>query len=168
MNGLRQLGCEGRGRPSWFTAARAYMLAVAVASLVWEFAQLPLYTIWTNGTTGEIAFAVLHCTGGDLLIAAIALLAAVVLTAGGGWPVRRFAPVAALAITFGVLYTAFSEWLNVDVQGSWAYSDLMPIVPPLDTGLSPLAQWIVVPAIGFWWARRASAGPNSDTGGMNR
>ena len=168
MNGLRQLRWEDRGRLSWFTAVRAYMLAVAIASLVWELAQLPLYTIWTDGTTGEIAFAVLHCTAGDFLIAAIALLAAVVLTAGGMWPVQRFAQVAVLAITFGVLYTVFSEWLNVDMRGSWVYSDHMPIVPPLGTGLSPLLQWIVVPVIGFWWARRASAGPNSDTGGVNQ
>ncbi len=84
------------------------------------------------------------------------------------WPVQRFVPVAVLAITFGVLYTVFNEWLNVDMRGSWAYSDHMPIVPPLGTGLSPLLQWIVVPVIGFWWARRASAGPNSDTGGVNR
>ncbi len=42
-------------------------------------------------------------------------------------------------------YTVYSEWLNVYVKGTWAYSDLMPIVPGLEVGLSPLIQWIVVP-----------------------
>ena len=37
--------------------------------LLWEIGHVPLYTIWTEGSWGEIAFAVLHCTGGDLLIA---------------------------------------------------------------------------------------------------
>jgi hypothetical protein len=97
MNGLRQ-GTYGLWKPAWFSAVRSYILVVAVASLVWEFAQLPLYTIWTEGTIGEIAFAVLHCTAGDVLIAAITLLAAV-LTAGGNWPARRFVHVALLAIT---------------------------------------------------------------------
>jgi hypothetical protein len=167
MNGVHQRG-YGLQSPTWLSPVRAYMLVVAVASLIWELAQLPLYTIWTDGTTGEIAFAVLHCTVGDLLIAAITLLAAAVLTAGGSWPARRFARVATLAITFGLLYTVFSEWLNVEVRRGWAYSELMPTLPLLGTGLSPLAQWIAVPVIGFWWARRASVGVNSDTESADR
>ncbi|NIO43699.1 MAG: hypothetical protein GTO41_28205 [Burkholderiales bacterium] len=155
MNGLRQ-GAYGLWNPTWLAAVRAYMVAVAIGSLIWEFAQLPLYTIWTEGTTGEIAFAVLHCTAGDVLIAAIALLAALVLVGDARWPARRFVHVAPLAITFAVLYTVFSEWLNVEVRSGWAYSDFMPTLPVLRTGLSPLAQWIVVPAISFWWVRRAS------------
>src|SRR3546814_16537515 len=53
----------------WLTALRRYLVAITVGNLVWEFAHLPLYTIWYEGTPGEILFAVLHCTGGDLLIA---------------------------------------------------------------------------------------------------
>ncbi|MBA4742763.1 MAG: hypothetical protein H2060_08665 [Azoarcus sp.] len=36
-----------------------------------------------------------------------------------------------------------SEWRNVHVLGSWAYSPSMPTI--LDIGLAPLAQWAVVP-----------------------
>ena len=46
-------------------------------------------------------------------------------------------------------YTVYSEWLNVYVKGTWAYSDLMPIVPGLEVGLSPLIQWIVLPTFGI-------------------
>lgn len=155
MNGLRQ-GAYSLWSPTWLAAARAYMVAVAIGSLIWELAQLLLYTIWTEGTTGEIAFAVLHCTAGDVLIAAIALLAALVLVGDVRWPARRFVPVVTLTIACAALYTVFSEWLNVEVRGGWAYSDFMPTLPVLRTGLSPLGQWIVVPAIGFWWVRRAS------------
>jgi hypothetical protein len=167
MNGVHQRGYGLQG-PPWLSAVRAYILVVAVASLVWELVQLPLYTIWTDGTTGEIAFAVLHCTVGDVLIAAIILLAVVVLTADGRWPARRFARVATLTITFGVLYTVFSEWLNVEVRGGWSYSEFMPILPLLGTGVSPLTQWIVVPAIGFWWARRASVRVDNTFEGVDR
>ena len=47
-----------------------------------------------------------------------------------------------------------SHSLNIVIRQSWAYSDLMPVVPVIDTGLSPLLQWIVVPLAGFWFARR--------------
>ncbi len=53
----------------WLTALRAYLLVLAGGNLVWEAAHLPLYTIWRSGTWRENAFAVVHCTGGDLLIA---------------------------------------------------------------------------------------------------
>jgi hypothetical protein len=55
----------------------------------------------------------------------------------------------------------FSEWLNTEVRGSWAYSELMPVMPVVATGFSPVAQWIVIPIGAFWWARRPAqkAGP---------
>jgi hypothetical protein len=42
---------------------------------VWE---LPLFTIWTTVTWVERAFAVVHCTGGDLLIALVSPIIALV------------------------------------------------------------------------------------------
>ena len=56
------------------------------------------------------------------------------------WPARAHRRVAALTIGFGAGYTVFSEWLNTVVRKSWAYSDLMPAVPVIGTGLSPLLQ----------------------------
>src|SRR3546814_16504577 len=74
----------------WLTALRRYLVAITVGNLVWEFAHLPLYTIWYEGTPGEILFAVLHCTGGDLLIARAALLGAPLFAGNGRWPPARF------------------------------------------------------------------------------
>src|SRR3546814_14199281 len=84
---------------------------------------MTLYTIWREGTWSEIAFAALHCTGGDILIALSSLTLALLLVGNGAWPCERFRPVAVLAIAFGVGYTIFSEWLNVVVRSAWAYSD---------------------------------------------
>ncbi len=35
-----------------------------------------------------------------------------------------------------------SEWLNVLVSQTWACSDLMPVVPVIGIGLSPLLQGV--------------------------
>lgn len=142
-------------RAAWLAAFRRYLAFLALANLVWEIAQLPLYTIWGTDTVGELAFAVVHCTGGDILIAFSSLLLSLVLTGSDEWPRRRFGRVAALAVGFGVGYTIFSEWLNIVVREAWQYSELMPVVPFIDTGLSPLLQWIIIPSLGLWWARRA-------------
>jgi hypothetical protein len=140
----------------WLGAQRAYLLTVAIADLVWEATHLPLYTLWQTGTSGEMLFAVVHCTLGDLLIALAVMTLSLVIAGHRDWPHRRFAAVAALTLAFGLGYTVFSEWLNIVVRKSWGYSDLMPVVPlfGLEIGLSPLLQWMTVPALALYAAHR--------------
>ena len=143
-------------RSAWLTVMRRYFAVMAVGNLVWEFAHMPLYTLWETGTAGEIVFAAIHCTGGDILIAMAALMVALFLFGTGDWPERGYRRVAVPTIVIGLGYTIFSEWLNIVVRESWAYRDLMPVIPLIDAGLSPVAQWIVLPAIAFWWAAPAN------------
>jgi hypothetical protein len=133
-------------------------ISASFSSAAWcgKSFTLPLYTIWTTGTFKEQAFAAGHCTLGDLVIAGCALMLALLLVGAPRWPEDRFWPVATLTVAFGLVHTVFSEWLNVVVRASWTYSDLMPVVSVAGSkiGLSPLLQWIVVPAAPFAVMRR--------------
>lgn len=135
-------------------AIRRYLLATVVGDLVWEFAQMPLYTLWRTGSPGEIAWAAVHCTTGDVAIAGFALLGALLLLGFPQWPQERHWHVAVATVAIGVGYAVFSEHLNT-TSGMWDYSALMPTLPWLGTGLAPLAQWLVIPAIALSWARTA-------------
>ena len=115
-----------------------------VLNLLWELGQLPLYTIW-QADAATIAFAAIHCTIGDALIAVAAYGIAAVVTRSGRWPMERPVAGAATAIAAGFLYTVFSEWLNVYVLASWAYGPEMPVLYGI--GVTPLLQWLVVPAV---------------------
>lgn len=136
----------------WLSALRVYLAASAVMHLVWEVAQLPLYTIWRTGSVGEITFAVLHCTAGDVMIATLLLVAALVAFGSAAWPASSLQRVVAAVVSLGMGYTVYSEWINTVVRKSWAYTDAMPILPVLGTGLSPLLQWLIVPAVALWAA----------------
>ena len=105
------IGFAGGGG-AWLGTLRRYMIFIAVANLAWEFAHMPLYTLWRTGTLSEIAFAALHCTGGDVLIALSAIMLALFLAGGPAWPAARSGQVAGLTLVFGLAYTLFSEWLN--------------------------------------------------------
>ena len=135
-------------------AIATYLSVVAIAHLLWETFQLPLYTIWLNSRTQDIAFAVVHCTVGDIMIAGFSLLAALVVLGARTWPAERFVAVVAVTILIGIAATIFGEWLNTSVRKSWTYSVLMPVMPWIGTGLSPLLQWLVVPALGFAAVKR--------------
>ena len=112
------------------------------------------YTLWNTGTAWEIAWAVLHCTLGDGVIAAVGLIAALALAGSPVWPVQRAAAVIIAVLIISVSYTIYSEYINTIVKQSWGYTIWMPRLPWLGTGLSPLAQWLIIPAVALTWASR--------------
>ena len=156
---------EARAPEPWYRdgAARALILRrylpwLLALNLAWEIGQLPLYTIWRDRTPSYIAFAVAHCTVGDMLIGAAALVLALLIVGAGPpeqWQLPKIATIATLA---GVAYTIFSEWANTSVRQGWQYSELMPTLElgGLAIGLSPLAQWLVLPPLALYLARRSA------------
>ena len=137
----------------WLGTIRRYLCASLALHFVWEMLQLPLYTLWTTGTLRQQAFAIVHCTGGDAMIAAGALLLALILFGRSEWPAGKGLAVYSASLAIGVVYTAYSEWYNTTVSAQWAYANAMPIVPFIGVGLTPLLQWIVVPTLAMWSAQ---------------
>lgn len=133
-----------------------YVGVTAVASCMWEILQLPFYTIWSTGTLEEQAFAIIHCTAGDVLIAIAALTIALVLVGAANWPAKDHRRIFAVTLVLGFGYTIYSEWLHAVVRSTWTYSKLMPVVPLLDVGLLPLLQWIAIPTLALTLARNAA------------
>lgn len=143
-----------RERSVWRFIALRFAPWLAVLNLLWEIAQLPLYTIWYDAGWDDIVFAVAHCTAGDLLIGTFALMLALTATGSGSLTAWRTVRVAAVTIALSVSYTVFSEWMNTTVHDGWAYSHLMPLLPGLGTGLAPLLQWAVIPPVALYAALR--------------
>lgn len=146
----------------WYSDQRAwafigfrYLPWLALLNIVWEVAQLPLYTIWREARPSEIAFAVVHCTLGDLLIGTSALLTALLVTRAAALTDWKWLRITAVVALVAVGYTLFSEWANTSVWTSWAYSKLMPTIEAggVIIGLSPLLQWLLVPSLALYVAR---------------
>jgi len=136
-----------------FIALR-YIPLLGALNLLWEIAHLPFYTLWNEGSPSFIAYAVVHCTIGDVAIGTLALLIALVATRARVVETWRWRQVALFLVIPAVGYTAFSEWINTVARAGWAYSALMPVVNlgGFEIGLSPLAQWLVVPPVALWLA----------------
>jgi len=126
-------------------------------NLAWEVAQLPLYSLLSSGTIREIAFAIAHCTVGDVLIAVACFTVATVVTRRPDWPWTEPVIGGAVALLFGLSYTALSEWWNVYQAGNWSYAPAMPLL--FGVGLAPLLQWVVIPAMEIAWLRRRRVAP---------
>lgn len=149
-----------RYRAAWRWIALRYLPSLGALNLAWETAQLPLYTLWREEPPGYIAFAVAHCTAGDVMIGVATLGLALIATRAGPlsrWQWLRIAVIAALT---GTAYTAFSEWMNTSLKSGWEYSELMPTLTfnGIALGISPLAQWLILPPLALRLARPGAQG----------
>lgn len=145
-----------RDRSALALIGRRYLPLLAILNLAWEAAQLPLYTIWREASPGSIAFAVAHCTAGDVLIGTAALALALAATRAGPLGSWRWRTIVVVATLAAVAYTAASEWMNTSLRPAWQYSALMPSVHVggVRIGLSPLLQWLVLPPLALHFSRR--------------
>ncbi len=149
-----------RDRAAWRLIGRAYLPWFAALNLAWEAAHVRLYALWQEAELAYIAFSVMHCALGDVLIGSIALLLALIAGREGPLARWRWRRTGLLTLVFGVGYTVFSEWMNITILRSWTYGESMPRLQlgSLEIGVSPLLQWLVVPPAALWLARYAVGG----------
>ena len=133
---------------NWRHIPEVRLLALGLPlQLLWEMAQFPLYTIWHQNGWGYIIYSLVHCTLGDLLILLISYELVAVLNRSRYW-VYKVALWNDLGFTaLCAAYTIYSETTNVYIEKTWAYTDVMPIVPIVGIGLAPLLQWLIIPPI---------------------
>ena len=93
------------------------------------------YLVWTR----------LHCTAGDVLLLLAAFWGVSLAFRTRDWSGRSGPAAAALFVSLGLAYTAWSELHNTQIVRTWAYSPRMPVI--LGIGLAPLLQWLTLPPI---------------------
>ena len=76
-------------------------------------------------------------------------IVALATTGSARWPDERATFVTIAVVVIGVAYTIGSEYVNTVMRRSWSYSEWMPTLPWIGTGLAPLAQWVIVPSSAF-------------------
>jgi hypothetical protein len=114
-----------------------------VLNLTWEIAQVRLYTIWAAADGMSVAWALFHCSLGDVAIALAMFALAGMVLRRADWPASRPWTGGVIVVIGAVAFTAWSEWYNVYRAGNWGYTASMPMI--FGMGLSPLLQWLILP-----------------------
>ena len=141
----------------WRAWPEARLLKLGLTlELLWEAAQFPLYNVWRQHDWGYILYGLAHCTLGDLLILLVAYEMVALWLRNRGWFTNNVVYGGVLFTLLGAGYTVFSEIMNVRIEGTWGYTDLMPRVPIVNIGATPLLQWLLIPPVLLWWMRRAA------------
>ena len=127
-----------------------------VLNLAWEIAQVRLYTLWADTDRARVAWALVHCTLGDVLIALAMFALASIVLRRVDWPASSPWTGSTIVVTGALLYTAWSEWYNVYRAGNWGYTESMPLL--VGIGLAPLLQWLLLPPLTLWAYRMLGPG----------
>lgn len=125
-------------------------------NFVWEFLQAPTYAGMVDMNHWDGIKLCTAATFGDVGFALTAFWGTCLFARSRSW---IFSPTASQLLMFlaiGIVLTISFEYYYTNISLRWTYSDLMPLVPPFGTGLSPLLQWIIVPLIVIGFARQQS------------
>lgn len=122
----------------------------------WEILQAPMFDGMPDTPHWEAIKSCTRATVGDVVIAIVAYWC-VALTVGTRRWVIKPSTAQVLAFTgIGTSITVIIERLvlNGTWFQTWSYSPLMPMVPFLKVGLTPMLQWIALSPLTIWLVRR--------------
>ena len=120
----------------------------------WEFLQSPLFRGLATAPHWQAVKTCALATIGDAAIALGAFWFVAVVAGSRRWITR---PERLQLIGFvgaGLAATVVIERWATGVSGRWAYADAMPVVPLIGVGLAPMIQWLTLPLLVVWFARR--------------
>jgi len=120
---------------------------------VWELLQIPWFEGMADAPHQVATWMCTRATFGDAVITVVSFWAVAVLQ-GRTWISRPTLLNVAAFAGAGVAITVVLEILSTKVWSRWAYSEAMPVIPVIDVGVIPIAQWLILPPLVLWIVRR--------------
>jgi hypothetical protein len=121
---------------------------------VWEFVQVPTFAAMAEMAHWAATKLCIAATFGDVGFALTAFWLASLAAGRRDWVLQPSRLPLAVFVAVGVVLTVGFEYYYTQISLRWSYSAAMPLVPPFGTGLSPLLQWLIIPPLVIWLARR--------------
>ena len=135
------------------------MIYSFLLNLAWELWQIPFFRGMADLPHWLGVKACTQATFGDVAIALAAFWITAIFARSRSWILRPSRLDIAIYIGVGLAATTILESLAIGVLGRWAYSEAMPRLPIVGTGLLPLLQWLVIPPLVLWFVRRQIGAP---------
>lgn len=128
-------------------------------NLAWEVWQVPFFRGMADQPHWLGVKACTQATFGDAGIALAAFWVTAIFARSRCWIMRPTRSDIAIFIGAGLIATILLETLAIGVLERWDYSEAMPRLPVLGTGVLPLLQWLALPFLVLWFVRRQIGAP---------
>jgi len=155
-----------RIRSAWSNFSKSVWFNLGLFSFllnfVWELAQIPFFLDMAEKSH---LIGVLICalaTVGDVLISYTGYGLGVLWAKDAQWILSKNRSATVVYLSCGIVLTILFEYVATGPLQLWEYSPIMPVVPVLGTGLTPLLQWLTLPMPILWLARRQIRGAHCE------
>lgn len=132
------------------SASNSLILMITVfaffLNLIWELLQMPLYDR-ASFTTNHITFCALGAVADAIMVLLLYLGFASIFKMPFWMHSLKWQRIVILVFTGGI-GAALSEIRHLSL-GNWAYSDVMPLIPIINVGISPVLQFMILPVLTF-------------------
>ncbi len=129
-----------------------------LVNFVWEMWQVPFYESLSRMDHMNAVRICTQASIGDGVISLLAFWSAAAVVGSRLW-FQSLTPTPVLMFwAVGIGITIVMEWLATGPLDRWQYAANMPRLPILGTGLLPLLQWILLPAVILLFVRRQVRG----------
>ncbi|MCH8055194.1 MAG: hypothetical protein IH857_03450 [Deltaproteobacteria bacterium] len=116
-------------------------------NLLWESIQAPLFVFEQQSSAFLLTGCLLFCSGVDAFMTLTSYCALSVVARSRYWFLARRLSHWVSFVGIGLVLALASEYTAIHYRNLWEYSSLMPVVPGLNIGLTPLLQWLILPPI---------------------
>jgi hypothetical protein len=127
-------------------------------NFIWELLQMPLFAGFADFPYYRL---VLHCTKasyGDVVISLVAFAGACLIARSRMWIISMNKSGVTAFLAIGLVITIVFEILATGPLNRWEYGELMPMIPVIGVGASPVAQWVILPLLQLWFVKRQIIG----------
>ena len=115
-----------------------------ILNFAWELLQMPLYDN-TSFKISHVGFCALGSVADAIMVVLIYFSLAIVFKTLFWMRPLKWQRII-VAVLIGGVGSALSEIRHLSL-GNWAYSDLMPLLPIIKVGLSPVLQFMILPVL---------------------
>jgi hypothetical protein len=123
-----------------------------ISNFFWEISQAFLYAPHFIGIGGLIKVHI-RASLGDLLIVFLILLFDTIvfkrIFSKRNFVMKRYAVMALLGFVLAVIIEKYAL-----TTGRWSYNSLMPIIPLINVGLTPVLQMILLPSLVIFFSEK--------------
>ncbi len=144
----------------WQVIATLFVVSFLL-NFVWEMWQIPFYIDMLSASHWQGVYRCSQATAGDGVIALTAYGLACIPMRTVYWLLKPTLVAVAIYLFAGAAITILFEYLAVEVLDRWQYSELMPRLPIVGTGILPLLQWIMIPPCVLYVSKIFIIGLNS-------
>ena len=123
-------------------------------NFLWEIQQMPFFRVSPEFDYTDIVNNCTLATFGDAGISLIAFTTVAVLSKLRRWILQPSWQQIGIFISVGIIITIIFEALATGFLNRWQYSEAMPTLPVLGTGLLPVLQWLIIPLLIVWFVKK--------------